>query len=62
MEEKLFGTKTMASRLDVRAGTLREWVAKGIVPAIKINQRTWRFSVQDVAEALKARSESEQTR
>ena len=44
--------KTLAGMLDVTPWTVRQWVIRGKIPAIKINSRVLRFDLQRVGRAL----------
>jgi len=44
--------KTLAAMLDVTPWTIRQWVIRGKIPAVKINSRVLRFDLQRVGRAL----------
>jgi excisionase family DNA binding protein len=44
--------KTLAKILEVTPWTIRQWVIRGKIPAIKINARVLRFDLQEVGRAL----------
>lgn len=53
MENKRYvSPKTLAEILEVTPWTIRQWVIRGKIPAIKINSRVLRFDLQRVGRAL----------
>lgn len=44
--------KTLAAMLDVTPWTIRQWVIRGKIPAVKINSRVLRFDLREVGRAL----------
>ncbi len=53
MENKQYvSPKTLAEILEVTPWTIRQWVIRGKIPAIKINSRVLRFDLQRVGRAL----------
>ena len=53
MENKRYASpKTLAKILEVTPWTIRQWVIRGKIPAIKINARVLRFDLQEVGRAL----------
>ena len=53
MENKRYvSPKTLAKILEVTPWTIRQWVIRGKIPAIKINSRVLRFDLESVGLAL----------
>ena len=52
MEKRYASPKTLAKILEVTPWTIRQWVIRGKIPAIKINSRVLRFDLQRVGRAL----------
>lgn len=53
MENKQYvSPKTLAAILEVTPWTIRQWVIRGKIPAIKINSRVLRFDLESVGRAL----------
>ena len=54
--EKYIGTKEAAEYAGQSERTIRDWVAAGIIPALKPNGKTLLFTVDDIDAALRARA------
>ena len=50
--EKLLTIEELAERIQLKVETIREKVKAGIIPAIKLNSRTWRFHWPTVLDAM----------
>ena len=52
MEKRYASPKTLAKILEVTPWTIRQWVTRGKIPAVKINSRVLRFDLREVGRAL----------
>lgn len=52
IDKRYVSAKTLAKILEVTPWTIRQWVIRGKIPAIKINSRVLRFDLREVGRAL----------
>jgi len=51
-DEELMTTAELARALRVRPRAVRSWIKRGLIPVVRIGERTLRFSWPDVVAAL----------
>jgi len=55
-------TKTIAEHFGVHPETVRKWVRKGVIPYLRPTERTIRFDMNEVEEALASPSSEQNHR
>lgn len=59
MTDELVDGKEMARRIAVSPATVRRWAQNGIIPVVRLSNRTQRYDPAAVIAALKRRAISE---
>lgn len=60
MEERYLTVEQVAERLQVRRETVREWLRRGLLPGVRLGDRTgWRIRPSDLERFLDARRSGE---
>ena len=49
----LLTAKELAARLKVKPSTVREWMRRGVIPAIKLTPKVVRFDLDQVVESMR---------
>lgn len=58
MEERLYNIDEASEFLGVPKGTIFNWIARGVIPVIRISSRMVRFSPQQLKEWLDSKSQA----
>jgi excisionase family DNA binding protein len=61
-ESKMLTTEEVASRLRVTPKTLRSWVARGLIPVVRLPNGQLRFRADDLEDLLRSHRTTEEER